>query len=37
MYQGWIKEEELKRRRRPDKRHGDGLILSKPTCPPDTA
>jgi hypothetical protein len=37
MYQGWTKEEELKRRRRPDKRHADGLILSKPTCPPDTA
>jgi hypothetical protein len=37
MYQGWVKEEELKRRRRSDKRHVEGLILSKPTCPPDTA
>jgi hypothetical protein len=36
MYQGWTREEELKRRRRPDKRHAEGLILSKPTCPPDT-
>ena len=36
LYQGWNKEEELKRRRRPDKRHIEGLILSKPTCPPDT-
>jgi hypothetical protein len=36
MYPGWNKEEELKRRRRPDKRHVEGLILSKPTCPPDT-
>ncbi|HEV7364399.1 MAG TPA: hypothetical protein VGN76_00980 [Gemmatimonadales bacterium] len=36
MYQGWGKEEELKRRRRPDKRQVEGLILSKPMCPPDT-
>ena len=35
MYQGWH-QEEVKRRRRPDKRHVDGLILSKPMCPPDT-
>src|SRR4051812_20650363 len=36
LYQGWVKEEELKRRRRSDKRHVEGVILSKPTCPPDT-
>jgi hypothetical protein len=36
MYQGWA-QEELKRRRQPDKRHVEGLILCKPTCPPDTA
>jgi hypothetical protein len=35
-YVGWTKEEDLKRRRRPGRR-AEGLILSKPTCPPDTA
>jgi hypothetical protein len=35
MYPGWNKEE-LKRRRRPDKRHVEGLILCKPMCLPDT-
>jgi hypothetical protein len=35
-YIGWTKEEDLKRRRRPGRR-AEGLILSKPTCPPDTA
>jgi hypothetical protein len=34
-YVGWTKEEDLKRRRRPGRR-AEGLILSKPTCPPDT-
>jgi hypothetical protein len=37
MYDGWIQEEELKRRRRADSKAGHGLILSKPVCPPDTA
>jgi hypothetical protein len=36
LYQGWTQEEEVKRRRRSDKRHLEGLILAKPTCPPDT-
>jgi hypothetical protein len=35
MYPGWNKEE-VKRRRRPDKRHVEGLILCKPMCLPDT-
>ena len=37
MYAGWTQEEELKRRRRADSRGAQGLILCKPTCPPDTA
>jgi hypothetical protein len=37
MYDGWIQEEELKRRRRADSKAGHGLIFSKPVCPPDTA
>jgi hypothetical protein len=36
LYQGWTPEEELKRRRRADSK-GQGLILCKPACPPDTA
>jgi hypothetical protein len=37
-YREWTQEEEAKRRRRPtDKRQVDGLIFSKPLCPPDTA
>jgi hypothetical protein len=37
-YREWTQEEEGKRRRRPnDKRHVEGLIFSKPLCPPDTA
>jgi hypothetical protein len=35
MYPEWGKEE-VKRRRRPDKGHVEGLILSKPMCPLDT-
>ena len=36
LYEGWTREEELKKRRRPGKRQAEGLILCKPTCPPDT-
>jgi hypothetical protein len=36
-YQGWSQEEDQKRRRRAtDPPCGQGLILCKPTCPPDT-
>jgi hypothetical protein len=35
LYEGWS-QEELKRRRRPDK-SAQGLILCKPMCPADTA
>jgi hypothetical protein len=38
LYQGWAQEEDLKRRRRAtDAPRPQGLILCKPTCPPDTA
>jgi hypothetical protein len=38
LYPGWIQEEDPKRRRRSaESRRQDGLILSKPMCPPDTA
>jgi hypothetical protein len=38
LYPGWTQEEDPKRRRRtPDRRRQDGLILCKPMCPPDTA
>jgi hypothetical protein len=36
LYAGWTQEEELKRRRRADSRSAPGLILCKPSCPPDT-
>jgi hypothetical protein len=36
MYEGWTHEEKLKPRRRGDSK-GQGLILCKPACPPDTA
>jgi hypothetical protein len=37
LYPGWAREEDLRRRRRtPDRRRQDGLILCKPLCPPDT-
>jgi hypothetical protein len=38
LYPGWGQEEDPKRRRRtPDSRRQEGLILCKATCPPDTA
>ena len=38
LYPGWTQEEDPKRRRRnTDSRRQEGLILCKPTCPPDTA
>ncbi len=37
LYTGWAKEDDPKRRRRAGSRRAEGLILSKPTCPPDTA
>jgi hypothetical protein len=37
LYDGWVQEEELKRRRRADAKGNPGLILHKPACPPDTA
>ena len=36
LYGGWTQEEDPKRRRRTGSRRAEGLILSKPTCPPDT-
>jgi hypothetical protein len=36
LYAGWTKDEDLKRKRRSSRRP-EGLILSKPTCPLDTA
>jgi hypothetical protein len=36
LYAGWTREEDPKRRRRAGSRRAEGLILSKPTCPPDT-
>lgn len=38
LYPGWTGEEDPKRRRRsPDSRRPEGLLLAKPLCPPDTA
>jgi hypothetical protein len=38
LYPGWAQEEDVKRRRRASgTRRAQGLILCKPTCPPDTA
>jgi hypothetical protein len=38
LYQGWMVEEEPARRKRPvAPRRPDGLLLAKPTCPPDAA
>src|SRR5918999_5476110 len=37
LYRGWTQEEDPKRRRRPGSRRAEGLMLSKPTCPPDTS
>jgi hypothetical protein len=37
LYAGWTQEVDPKRRRRAGSRRPEGLILSKPTCPPDTA
>jgi hypothetical protein len=37
LYGEWSVEEELKRRRRPDAKTAQGLILCKPLCPADTA
>jgi hypothetical protein len=37
LYTDWAKEDDPKRRRRAGSRRAEGLILSKPTCPPDTA
>jgi hypothetical protein len=36
LYAGWTREEDPKRRRRAGSRRAEGLILSKPMCPPDT-
>ena len=38
LYDGWSVEEELHRRKRSSQpRRPDGLLLVKPTCPPDAA
>jgi hypothetical protein len=37
LYGEWTVEEEVKRRRRPDPKTAQGLILCKPMCPGDTA
>ena len=37
LYAGWTQELDPKRRRRAGSRRPEGLVLSKPTCPPDTA
>jgi hypothetical protein len=37
LYQGWSVEEEPVRRRRSAARRPEGLLLAKPTCPPDAA
>jgi hypothetical protein len=37
LYAGWTQEVDPKRRRRAGSRRPEGLVLSKPTCPPDTA
>lgn len=36
LYSGWTQEEDPKRRRRAGSRRPEGLILTKPMCPPDT-
>ena len=36
LYDGWQAEEDGRRRRRGSSRRPDDLILSKPSCPPDT-
>jgi hypothetical protein len=36
MYDGWHLEEDRRRRKAPPSRSGDGLVLAKPPCPPDT-
>jgi hypothetical protein len=37
LYAGWTQEGDPKRRKRAGARRPEGLVLSKPTCPPDTA
>ena len=37
LYDGWTVEEEPVRRKRAAARRPDGLLLAKPTCPPDAA
>jgi hypothetical protein len=38
LYPGWSREEDTRRRRRtPESRRQEGLVLCKPMCPPDTA
>jgi hypothetical protein len=38
LYPGWSREEDTRRRRRtPESRRQEGLVLCKPSCPPDTA
>ena len=39
LYDGWTVEEEPLRRKRSatDHRRPEGLLLAKPTCPPDAA
>lgn len=37
LYEGWTVEEEPVRRKRAAARRPDGLLLAKPTCPPDAA
>jgi hypothetical protein len=38
LYEGWTPEEEpVRRKRAAFSRRPDGLLLAKPTCPPDAA
>lgn len=38
LYEGWtVEEEPVRRKRTPAPRRPDGLLLAKPTCPPDAA
>ncbi|MGH7509680.1 MAG: hypothetical protein ACREMZ_09425 [Gemmatimonadales bacterium] len=37
LYAGWTQDMDPKRRRRAGARRPEGLVLSKPACPPDTA
>ena len=38
LYDGWMVEEEpVRRKRSGPHRRTDGLLLAKPTCPPDAA